>query len=553
LCTTLDFHALSVAVEGPGNRRMLHFLTPTRNDDTLLPTLFQNSGRFRMPQEFLPAVFPERFPSLRMEQYLSLVARRATRDYHAGAITRLGNDGRTTYGFSITTEIDVPEELLSVEETREVFGRLSAAFALEPLVYLPATQAAREAAVDWVEPGFPILTAGGEKPPPPVVADPTFTLEIPPDTMACGVFALGREPSLEYERKSQLRFRAGTYALPSAADSFEVELIEELLVGPQQEPAATRDAGTFSVFRIPLNNEVTVYRYEYRQTFGLPSGETLEITLAAPLQFRARGEQLLDSHAVFDEAFFTAPEAREAWQATQDGAPWTRYGSCSYSALPAFEIRVVLEGGAAFSLEERFEEIEEDTGPAALVGAEVTLDGMTQRIREYSRLVYSARRHNTDRRYWVVLEPPLEVAGLEPPVRVIEAVHPQDAPTPIAARVRYLDTDLQELATPVVASWTRTQRDTRSPRFRRGDAVGDGVFNLTDAIFTLDYLFRRGAKPPCRQAADANDDGRINVLDPVTLVGLLFGGVDSLPEPFSACGSDTTADELGCQTPPTCE
>ena len=44
---------------------------------------------------------------------------------------------------------------------------------------------------------------------------PTFELEIPPDTVACGVFGeagVGRGLREEYELKSQLRFVAGTLA-----------------------------------------------------------------------------------------------------------------------------------------------------------------------------------------------------------------------------------------------------------------------------------------------------------------------------------------------------
>ena len=43
-------------------------------------------------------------------------------------------------------------------------------------------------------------------------------------------------------------------------------------------------------------------------------------------------------------------------------------------------------------------------------------------------------------------------------------------------------------------------------------------------------------------AADANDDGQVNIADAIALLGHLFGGVPSLPAPFPGCGTDPTGD-----------
>ena len=72
--------------------------------------------------------------------------------------------------------------------------------------------------------------------------------------------------------------------------------------------------------------------------------------------------------------------------------------------------------------------------------------------------------------------------------------------------------------------------------------------NISDPQFTLNYLFRGGEPPPCRDAADANDDGRINLTDPVAILQVLFRGESALPEPFTAPGEDPTPDELDCET-----
>ena len=48
----------------------------------------------------------------------------------------------------------------------------------------------------------------------------------------------------------------------------------------------------------------------------------------------------------------------------------------------------------------------------------------------------------------------------------------------------------------------------------------------------------------CQDAADANDDGNIDIADAVAALSFLFGGA-SLPEPIN-CGEDPTADSLDC-------
>ena len=50
----------------------------------------------------------------------------------------------------------------------------------------------------------------------------------------------------------------------------------------------------------------------------------------------------------------------------------------------------------------------------------------------------------------------------------------------------------------------------------------------------------------CRDAADANDDGMIDIADAISLLSHLFADTGPLNEPFSACGMDPTDDELLC-------
>ncbi|MEC8894710.1 MAG: dockerin type I repeat-containing protein [Planctomycetota bacterium] len=94
--------------------------------------------------------------------------------------------------------------------------------------------------------------------------------------------------------------------------------------------------------------------------------------------------------------------------------------------------------------------------------------------------------------------------------------------------------------------------EKNSPRFLRGDVNSDQSIELTDAIFTLNYLFVGGRLPTCLDAADVNDNASVELTDAIFILNYLFIGGRLPAAPFPACGQDTTADEIDCATPPNC-
>ena len=84
-----------------------------------------------------------------------------------------------------------------------------------------------------------------------------------------------------------------------------------------------------------------------------------------------------------------------------------------------------------------------------------------------------------------------------------------------------------------------------APEFVRGRVTADGDVNISDAIAILEALFSRGTIP-CEDAADANDDGRVDLSDALKVLLHLFGPSGDLPSPSRACGLDPTADDLSC-------
>jgi hypothetical protein len=93
------------------------------------------------------------------------------------------------------------------------------------------------------------------------------------------------------------------------------------------------------------------------------------------------------------------------------------------------------------------------------------------------------------------------------------------------------------------------------PIFNRGDSNADGIVNITDGIFVLNFLFLGGDDPPCMEAANANDDAVINITDGIYILNFLFLGGPEPPEPGSTdtpCGPDPagSVSDLGCDNYP---
>ena len=96
-----------------------------------------------------------------------------------------------------------------------------------------------------------------------------------------------------------------------------------------------------------------------------------------------------------------------------------------------------------------------------------------------------------------------------------------------------------------IVAWAISGTPLPDPAFVRGDVGGDQNVTMADALTLLDVLFAQAGYLDCADAADANDDGRVNVTDAVTILRHLFMGA-SPPSPFPAAGTDPTPDALRC-------
>jgi hypothetical protein len=73
------------------------------------------------------------------------------------------------------------------------------------------------------------------------------------------------------------------------------------------------------------------------------------------------------------------------------------------------------------------------------------------------------------------------------------------------------------------------------------DTNNDGLVNITDPTFHLNFLFLGGLEPGCAPATDFDNDGVRNITDPIAALNFLFLGGPRPPR------------EVGCQVYVTCE
>ena len=87
--------------------------------------------------------------------------------------------------------------------------------------------------------------------------------------------------------------------------------------------------------------------------------------------------------------------------------------------------------------------------------------------------------------------------------------------------------------------------------FRRGDVNDDGALQIADPVFLLDHLFSSGFTIGCPDAADADDSGTLDITDAVYSLSYQFLGGPEPKPPFPGCGPEepdglTCAQYAGC-------
>jgi hypothetical protein len=80
--------------------------------------------------------------------------------------------------------------------------------------------------------------------------------------------------------------------------------------------------------------------------------------------------------------------------------------------------------------------------------------------------------------------------------------------------------------------------------FKRGDANGDKLVDISDVVSVIDHLYLGGRLTGNPDAADADDNGHLEITDAVVIINDLFLGTPAIASPFPEEGVDPTSDSI---------
>jgi len=371
-----------------------------------------------------------------------------------------------------------------------------------------------------------------------VPAGPVFRLVIPEGAAFEGVNLFERSLDTEERLLSAGRFRAGTFEIPVTGAPVSADIIAELAIGSPDRTAVPLAEGAFTVQAPAASEPEGTYTVTYKQRFKVQE-QVYELVIDR-LRFsetQPRDTLVLDDRYLSLTGDFLPGLQMYAFPVDRPDDIEERifFAGAGYPALPLYHVSIEA-GEERIELWYRLLRLLEPTatGPANLVRAAVRLKEGTQEVKDYWRLVYSARIHNTRQKFRLILDPPLGA------VSCIDVYEPfEDI---IAARVI-----LRSAERSVLRELEVTKYRQDGP-FLRGDADGDGRFTVSDGITILHYLFGAQGPVKCLDALDTDDSGSIELPDVILLLRHLFTGGPPPAPPFDSCMPDPTPeDPLDCR------
>lgn len=383
-------------------------------------------------------------------------------------------------------------------------------------------------------------------------AAPTFKLTIPDNYTMCGGFVENRRLPEILKRKVQVGLRSGVHELRGDGSS-PSDFFEWVALGPDEPRLTPEGPGVWSAVLDANDPAGASYRFSTTQTFR--NGAELLTLAVERMSFTVEGAQEVSADPLFLTNSISPSHFSAAVEYGDPPDVLTRTPllPCNLDHLPLWTVDFEFGDGTTVHLEERFQDLEEGTGPAEVQVAEVTLPTETQTIQSYWKLCYTAGHHNDTPypAYWILFNLPVEVDGVGTAygIEIIEFNRlPHPPPIPEAY---YLAEDHSRLAPLEVLTATRLKEGSNPLLFVRGDVDFDRDLRITDAIFLLRYLFQGGFLT-CQDAGDVDDDGSLGLTDPILLLEFLYQGGDPPLPPYPDCGLDEFEDNLSACAGPGC-
>jgi hypothetical protein len=374
-----------------------------------------------------------------------------------------------------------------------------------------------------------------------------FHLKVPEGLVACGSFVEKRPARNVLAQKLMVGFKAGEQVV--RAGGSPGDLFEWIQFDPSGPRIPATGPGSWVVDLINKPSVGRGYVCSLYQDFQ-NGGELVRISLInlfflpdAPATLSIDPAAItwpINPYGIYCEVNFGDPP---------DDHRFTPLLPCDLTHLPLFTVDVDFGAGDSVHLEERFQDLDEGTGPAELVRADVNLAGEARTVEDYWHLVYTAGHHNDTPRpeHWVIFDPVIDV----PDVGAVKVLVVNQGFKDEQPKASLLGEDFAPLAPLQIVTFHRRKTGDDPLQFRRGDVDFSGGITITDPILILRHLFQGAGPLPCPDAADADDLGTIDIDDAILLLGYIFLGLDPPAEP-QLCGVDAELDDLESCNGPGC-
>ncbi len=326
----------------------------------------------------------------------------------------------------------------------------------------------------------------------------------------------------ELQRRSMIHLREGTITLPAVHGTSQVPWIKGISAASDEasyDPVADAEMLTAIDVRSWVHGFAN-FTWSLSQRMESRSGESLEI--------RSTG---LGLRVNVWESEEEAVIIRSNLRAFRDDRIVASYAPIEVASLPVYHLRLTFVEGGSLDLLFSAPTAQSTADDALLIGVQGTILSHQFFVEDPFQLAVGEGPPPTRAAYCaVVAEEGLHAVLVEFRIGQIE-------PSALI-----LDSNLQPLRELTVASWSREiLASPQKPCFHRGDVTGNGIVEFTDATGLLAILFNPGDEAlVCPDAADANDDGTINVSDAVTILHHLY----LTPFLREDCTLDETEDSL---------
>lgn len=150
------WEGITVDASAADQDRATRHMVPA-DDGEALPALFADANTYDLHYDMLSQAFPDVFPGLSFDDYVTMVVEPDVRTYYSGDVaTWIGAGGTLTYGFTVWDDPARVETTITLADATRVWEQLQPHFAVDTLAFVPNSSNQRDAAATWDDAPFAI-------------------------------------------------------------------------------------------------------------------------------------------------------------------------------------------------------------------------------------------------------------------------------------------------------------------------------------------------------------------------------------------------------------